>query len=144
MNKPARSTHIGRLTGIGAKTDFTPISRTGLSHFSSSQIDFYNENGFLLDIPILKSRGVSELKNYLAACALDEKRRAALGFNGHVRSKIPADLFNHLETLACLNDLIGPDVICFISQYINKLPGSIAPNEAAPKGRGGDSWNRQE
>lgn len=111
--------------------DFLPVSADKARQFTPRQIEQFNQQGFIKDVPLFQGERLERLQKFF----LNDYDRLA----GAIRNQRPADPsfmnFHHLipelydvvtdrGLVGRVNDLIGPNVVCFISQFINKKPGN--------------------
>ncbi len=105
--------------------NFRPVTNERPAHFTRAQIDEYNERGYITPIPLFSGDELKRIQTHF------------LGARGPGRSEPPDlkelslhnrdagiyDVVTHPRTAAYLRDLLGQNVICHISQFINKPPG---------------------
>ncbi len=123
LKSPTDSGDYGRLTALDVQREFMEVHNPSLQSLTEAQIQEWNTHGFILNLPLLSEEELDAARRFFGDPSKDT---AAL--NLHARYSFAYDLVRHPRTLGYLKDLIGPDIVCFISQYINKLPGSPAAN----------------
>ena len=109
---------------------FEPVRNEEPRMFSREQIAQYNEQGFIEPVQIFKGEELEELQRFFAEQA-DEVTHKSGPFESY--HQVHAGLFriiSHPRTTAFLQDILGPNVVCHVSQFINKPPGQ-------EKGKGG-------
>ena len=99
---------------------FSPIACAEPRAFTQDQIRHYNSQGYVAGIPLFAG---DELAQLTEDCRTS---RDGLGdeLNPHAHIGWVHDLARRDNLQPYLQDLIGPNIICFISEYINKPPGS--------------------
>ena len=105
---------------------FHPVQNSESASFTPAQIEQFNHQGFIDPIPLFEDDALADLQAYVRHHEVDLQRMKdeANGFVS-LHHCVPAlyDLVGSARTVAHLQDLIGPNVICFISDLINKPPG---------------------
>jgi hypothetical protein len=127
MNASSDAPFYGRLTDLDVNKSFVPVQNARLQQLTPAQIDDWNEQGFIADVPVLNSSELAEFSAFFRDLERDASAKDAK-FNTHARRSRGRELVCHPRTLGYLQDLIGADIVCFISEYINKKPGSPAGN----------------
>ena len=117
----------GRLNGLNIRPDFVSVHNLSPRFLTQEQIQSWNNDGYILDLPLLDSQETEAARQEFA---LLQKKNTdeEWPLNLHAEQPFARDLACHPQTLRYLQDLMGSDIICFISQYINKAPGSPAGN----------------
>jgi len=105
---------------------FYPVQNSDPASFTTAQIEQFNHQGFIDPIPLFENDALADLQAYVRHHEVDLRRmkEEANGFIS-LHHCVPAlyDLVGSGRTVAHLQDLVGPNVICFISDLINKPPG---------------------
>jgi hypothetical protein len=106
--------------------NFYPATCETPVRLTRPQIDFFNENGYLKNIPTFDEAGARENREYfdglLAKVAAEGKDSYSI--NGyHTRLAGIYDLVKNPLILEFVRDLLGPDFICWGTHYFCKLPG---------------------
>lgn len=118
---------IGRLNGLNVNVQFKEVSGAGAATLSASQLADWNDKGYISNLPLLSADELAEAREFFSQLDNDPAQKT-FKFNTHSRHSFGYDLVRHPRTMAYLQDLIGPDIVCFISEYINKAPGAPAGN----------------
>lgn len=104
---------------------FYPVQNSEPTSFTTAQIEQFNHQGFIDPIPLFENDALADLQAYFRHHEVDLRRmkEEADGFVSlHHRVPTLYDLVGCARTVAHLQDLVGPNVICFISSLINKPP----------------------
>ena len=128
MSTPTVEAPHGRLTNLDVGKNFVPAQNPHPRFLTKAQIEEWNEQGFISNLPILESSELNEFAAFFRGLEQSESGKAAK-FNTHARDPRGRALACHPRTLGYVQDLIGPDIVCFISEYINKAPGAAAGNQ---------------
>lgn len=128
MNRPTAVSHHGRLTNLKVKMQFVEATNPDPHFLTSTQIRDWNERGYILDLPVLDASELASAREFFGGLDRNSDPAEKFKFNTHARNPFGYNLVRHPRTLGYLQDLIGPDVVCFISEYINKAPGSPTAN----------------
>ena len=106
---------------------FRPIRCAEPRAFTQEQIDQFNSQGYVAGIELFDGDEVSQLAEDCRAS------RDGLGdeLNPHTHIAWVHDLARRGNLLLYLQDLIGPNIICFISQYINCRDGCASASRRA-------------
>ena len=123
MNSPTLIGDYGRLTTLDVPKEFSEVRNPAPRFLTDAQIMEWNTQGYILNAPVLSD---DELES--ARRCLSDPSKNVEALNIHAKYSCAQDLVRHPRTLGYLKDLIGPDIVCFISQFINKRPGSAAGN----------------
>jgi ectoine hydroxylase-related dioxygenase (phytanoyl-CoA dioxygenase family) len=100
---------------------FHPVSCEQPEAFTQDQIDQYNEVGYISPIRLFEGEELDELQAFFER---SRKRLTSIGSFKSFHHEIPElyDIVANPRTTACLKDLLGPNVVCHVSQYIRKEP----------------------
>jgi hypothetical protein len=98
---------------------FKPVENVAPNVLGTQGIASFNEAGFIVPVPVLSKARAAELFAAFEAAGDDGRR-----LNPHMRLRWVYELMCDEAILGPVRDLVGPDVICLITQYINKEPGS--------------------
>ncbi len=106
---------------------FYPADPTMATTLTAGQVRAFNEDGFISPIDALTAEEAEQSREYfdflLAELARGNDRRNAYSIMGYqTRCKGIWDLAMHPRILACVEDLIGPDFVCWTSHYFCKMP----------------------
>ncbi len=106
------------------KLEFEPIVNDRPKRFSRAQIEQYNEQGFMDPVRLLNDDELKRVQKYFREneAAMAEKNKDEFIALHHEMAGL-YDITTKRLTVEYLNDLIGPNVVCHTSQFINKPPG---------------------
>ena len=100
---------------------FHPVDNPAPQAFTPEQIDAYNRDGYVTDVPIFEGDALADVQQFF------DEHGESLRYSG------PFHPFHHLHPrvydLVCddrqtryVRDLVGQDVICHVSSYARKKP----------------------
>ena len=99
---------------------FHPVQCARASALTPEQITQYNEEGYVNPITLFaREQHEGILRRFQQTDPASTKP-----LNPHSRLGWVYDLVANPQLLGYMQDILGSNVICFISQYIDKLPGS--------------------
>ncbi|MAE65071.1 MAG: hypothetical protein CMJ18_12445 [Phycisphaeraceae bacterium] len=104
---------------------FHPVDNDEPASFTREQIDQYNERGFTDPVPLFIDDELNALQAFFREHEgrMQRMMEEAGSFISLHHLLTPVhDIVAHPRTVSRLRDLIGPNVVCFISQFINKPP----------------------
>ena len=104
---------------------FQPAAPDTATSFSADQIATFNQDGFLLPLPLFDSQEIADYRRYF-----DHLLEETLAAGGDSYSIIDAhtdygklyDLIFHPKLIAYATDLIGPDLAVWATHFFCKLP----------------------
>ena len=113
-----------QLQELGLDKSFHPVQATTLRRFTCEQIAGYNRDGYISGIPLFEGEHLREIQRFF------EKQSEDLLTYNTFRSfhhTVPElyDIVTEALLVEHLQDLLGPNVVCFVSQYICKQPGDL-------------------
>jgi non-heme Fe2+,alpha-ketoglutarate-dependent halogenase len=105
---------------------FTPVEGSGARTLTKEQIDQFNEMGYCFPTKLFDEREIADVRRYLdhlfdLLAARGEKDNYAL-LNYHTRCEGLYDLVTNPKLLDYIEDMIGPDIICWTSHAFCKTP----------------------
>lgn len=106
---------------------FTPVANSNPEYLTADQIDFYNTNGYIRPLSVFGDLEAEVNRSYfnwqLARVLAARDGRDPYSINGfHTRWQGLYDICTHPMLLNYVQDIIGPDVICWGSHFFCKLP----------------------
>jgi hypothetical protein len=104
---------------------FQPIENDNPKMFTREQIAHYNENGFIKPFKLFEGDELARIAAFFRENEAEMtrcKQKCETYWSPHPHLGGAYDLVSHPRTVAYLQDLIGPNVICHISDLINKPP----------------------
>jgi len=99
---------------------FKPVDCPEPNCFTPEQIAQYNELGYIADVPLFEGEAWEMLR-----ARLKKEGDSLPGLNPHVTDRWIYDIVTDPRLLAYVQELLGANIICHISQYIDKKPGSL-------------------
>ncbi|MCX5660764.1 MAG: phytanoyl-CoA dioxygenase family protein [Planctomycetota bacterium] len=112
--------------------DFTfhPVSNPAPRRFTPAQIEEYNREGYIPRVPLFSGHRLTRMQAFFRG----NKERIVHHGSGFecFHHSVPElyDIATDKAIVERVNDLIGPDVVCHISQFICKEPGGGGPDVA--------------
>ncbi len=109
---------------------FHPASREQARTLSPAQIDFYNTQGYVKGLPVFSPEEIAEHRHYFDR--LLEKQMADGGDSYSLRrlmrfSQPVWDIANDPRILDYVQDILGPNIVAWGTQYFCKMPGDGKP-----------------
>lgn len=98
-------------------------------HFTHQQIEQYNEQGYIAGMRLFEGARLKRLQDFFLndydrmAAGIAKRKGGEHFMNFHHLLPQVYDVVSDALLVGYLQDLIGEDVVCFISQFINKRPG---------------------
>lgn len=105
---------------------FNPANPERAATLTREQIETFNERGYVAPITLFDETGAAEQRRYLDGLLQQFERsgRDAYDINEyHHLCQGIYDLVTHPVVLDCVEDLIGPNIVCWGSHYFCKMPG---------------------
>jgi non-haem Fe2+, alpha-ketoglutarate-dependent halogenase len=102
--------------------------RTGYNmpkRLSEAQVTSYDANGFLGPIDLLTADEAAEVRRHIEAieAKLGIKMMSRFRIKAHLPFPFLCDLVSHPRLLDAVEDLIGPNILCWGSSFFQKEPG---------------------
>jgi hypothetical protein len=90
------------------------------------QVSSYHENGFLGPIDLLSQDEVAEIRRHVEEieAKLGAKMMSRFRIKAHLPFPFLCDLVSHPRLLDAVEDLIGPNVLCWGSSFFRSGPDS--------------------
>ena len=107
---------------------FTESDPANARTLTSAQITNFNRDGFLAPLPALSDEETLESRRYFDQLlstmkSMDDGRNAYAIMGYQNRCKGIWDLAMHPRILDYVEDLLGPDFVCWTTHYFCKIPG---------------------
>ena len=105
---------------------FHPSPVTEPAILTLENVDHFNENGFVQPIRIFDGSEVDDLRGYfdrLLEQAIAEGSDSYSISTAHLKYGRVYDLLTHPRIVACVQDLLGPEVVGWGSHFFCKMPG---------------------
>ncbi len=93
---------------------------------TAEQIAFYNEHGYIKNVRIFNAEEIGEHRRYFDRLLERQLRDGADSYSLRRLTrhcKLVWDIVTNSAILDCVQDLIGPDIVAWGTQYFCKLPG---------------------
>lgn len=102
---------------------FKPVTNPNPQHLSQAQLDFYNREGYLTPFTIFTPAEALANRDYLNGLLEQAGDGGAYAINCYqARLKGVWDLCNDPRILDLVEDVIGPNIVCWASHYFCKMP----------------------
>src|ERR1035438_3841848 len=116
----------GELSQIERDLRFHPSNVTDPHTLSREQVAAFNRDGYLKPLRIFEGQEIAAIRTYFDQ--LLEQTLAAGGTSysistAHLRHGRVYDLLTHPRIVACVQDLLGEDLIAWGSHFFCKMPG---------------------
>lgn len=114
-----------QLAQLPRQIGFVPSTNTDLKVLSQSQIQQYNETGYLMPFDALDRDESREVRAFFdgVLAAFIELGRTSYSINtAHLRFARIYQLVQHPRILDAVSDLLGPNVVCWGSHFFCKMP----------------------
>ena len=103
---------------------FAPVSRAPRT-LHADQIDHYNREGWAGPFDVLPPGEVASLRAWFDRASQTMGERAQYGINCYqARCATLWDVANHPRILDLVEDVVGPDIVCWATAFLAKPPGS--------------------
>lgn len=114
-------------TSEGRDLSFAPISHTPKT-LNPEQVEFYNQEGYLRPFDLFTEAEAENNRTYfdklLKQVLAANYKQGSYAINGyHNRCKGIYDIATDPRILDIIEDIIGPDIVCWGSHFFCKLPG---------------------
>lgn len=102
---------------------FKPIENAHPAHLSARDIDSYNHSGFARPFDIFDTTEIAEIRAYIDRLMTDMGDAGAYGINCY-QARLAGlwDIANNPAILDHVQDIIGPDIVCWASAVLSKRP----------------------
>lgn len=113
------------LSRIERQLEFCPSKNANPSVLSPEQIDQFNQQGFLIGLPVFSAEEISAHRRYfdrLLDEALAQGQDSYSISTAHLKYARVYDLLTHPNIVRYVRDLLGQDVIGWGSHYFCKMP----------------------
>ena len=107
-----------------ADLDFRPADNPTPRTLSAADIDAWNRDGFVTPLPLFDAAEATRHRTLFDALLAQSGPDGAYAINCfQARSRGIWDLCTEPRLLDAVEDLIGPDIVCWASHFFCKLPG---------------------
>ncbi len=102
---------------------FTPASPDGAQVLTPDEIAHYNSQGYLQPFDVFEAAEIADIRGYLNALMTDMGEAGAYGINCY-QSRLSGlwDIATDPRILDLVQDLIGPDILCWATAILSKKP----------------------
>ena len=114
------------VTAVGRDLHFHPSTVTEPATLTLENVAHFNKNGFVRPIRIFDGPEADDLRAYfdrLLEQAIAEGRDSYSISTAHLKYGRVYDLLTHPRIVACVKDLLGPEVVGWGSHFFCKMPG---------------------
>lgn len=104
---------------------FYPSLPDNLTRLSPAQIEDFNRNGYIKEIPVFTSLEISKIRHYFDDLLEQVKAEGGDSYSissAHLRYGPVYDVLTEPRILACVKDLLGENVIGWGSHFFCKMP----------------------
>ncbi|MDA0840403.1 MAG: phytanoyl-CoA dioxygenase family protein [Planctomycetota bacterium] len=108
-----------RYPELGLDLSYHPVRCDSPNAFTLEQIAQFNAEGYLTNLDLFSEDEAAALSRRFDQCGGEGAK-----LNPHTRIDWVWEIAENERVLACLQDLLGENIVCFISQFIDKKPGS--------------------
>ena len=111
---------------LGRDLRFHPSPVTEPAKLTRENVAHFNKNGFVQPIRIFDGSEVDDLRAYfdrLLEQAIAEGRDSYSISTAHLKYGRVYDLLTHPRIVACVKDLLGPEIVGWGSHFFCKMPG---------------------
>ncbi|HEX7571541.1 MAG TPA: phytanoyl-CoA dioxygenase family protein, partial [Bacteroidota bacterium] len=120
------SQHDIEVSKLNRELRFFPAQNPNPKKLTSDQIRFYNENGYLTGFKVFDDREARDVRER-SDWVLENFIRAGKGSYAidryQDRLRTIWDIATAPSILDYVEDLVGPDIVCWATHYFCKLPG---------------------
>ncbi|HVF10746.1 MAG TPA: phytanoyl-CoA dioxygenase family protein [Abditibacteriaceae bacterium] len=102
---------------------FHPVHCDAPRRFTHEQIDEYNRDGYISGITIFEGAELEQIQAFFETAKQELTEIEVFRSFHHTMPEL-YDIVTRPLLVEYLQDLLGPDVVCFVSQYVRKEPGS--------------------
>jgi len=114
------------VNAVGRDLHFHPSTVTEPATLTLENVAHFNKNGFVRPIRIFDGPEADDLRAYfdrLLEQAIAEGRDSYSISTAHLKYGRVYDLLTHPRIVACVQDLLGPEVVGWGSHFFCKMPG---------------------
>ncbi|MEM1289355.1 MAG: phytanoyl-CoA dioxygenase family protein [Pseudomonadota bacterium] len=103
---------------------FVPVDRDGLGALTADQIDAYNRDGYISGLSAFDANGAARNQRYFDSLLAQAGPGGGYAINCfQARLGGIWDLCTNPTILDHVEDIIGPNIVCWASHFFAKLPG---------------------
>ena len=114
------------VNAVGRDLHFHPSTVTEPAKLTLENVAHFNKNGFVRPIRIFDGPEADDLRAYfdrLLEQAIAEGRDSYSISTAHLKYGRVYDLLTHPRIVACVQDLLGPEIVGWGSHFFCKMPG---------------------
>lgn len=102
---------------------FKPVTASPQKRLSAADIARYNDLGFCQPFSIFDAQEVAEIRSYVDRLMSDMGPEGSYGINCYqARLSGIYDIATDRRILDCVEDILGPDILCWASAILSKAP----------------------
>ncbi|MCF6445884.1 phytanoyl-CoA dioxygenase family protein [Nereida sp. MMG025] len=102
---------------------FVPASRIGAAVLTDAQIAQYNEQGFVQPFDVFGADEIADIRSFINGLMQTMGEAGAYGINCYqARLSGLYDIATDARILDLVQDIIGPDILCWASAILSKAP----------------------
>lgn len=103
---------------------FAPVQNTAPKRLTGAQIAHYNRNGYVQPFDVFSEAEIAGIRSYVDRLIADMGPNGGYGINCY-QARLAGlwDIATEPRILALVEDLIGPDIVCWASAILSKAPG---------------------
>lgn len=122
------SEHDRNVSALPRVLKFHPVRTVPPKTLTADDIDFYNRNGYLAGLSVFTEEQIALRRRQFDAIL---ERFLARGMDSyaidryHDRIGEIYDVAMHPKILDIVEDMVGPDIICWATHYFCKMPGDL-------------------
>ena len=114
------------LAAMDRDLTFHPSTVADPAALTRTQIDAYNHEGYIKGIPIFDTAEIIAQRNFfdeILPQVLSAGGSSYSIYSAHLKYGMVYDTLTHPRIVACVQDILGPDVVGWAGHYFCKLPG---------------------
>ena len=102
---------------------FSPVVNSAPERLTAAQITSYNANGFVQPFDVFDAAEIADIRAYINGLMNDMGEAGAYGINCYqARLSGLYDIATDARILDLVQDLMGPDILCWASAILSKRP----------------------
>ena len=113
------------LAAIDRDLQFYPAKPMGLNRLSTSQVEGFNKDGYIKEIPVYTSAEITKIRSYFDELLEQVKAEGGDSYSissAHLRYGPVYDILTESRIVDCVRDLLGENVIGWGSHFFCKMP----------------------
>lgn len=102
--------------------NFQPVINDSPAALTATQIEQFNEQGFIAPFALFDGAELAQIQSLFRERVIEINPLDVAYQSYHHQVRWLYDIIAHPRTMSYLHDLIGDNVICYATQFINKPP----------------------